>query len=342
MINTIRDTLTGDFFPTSQFRINEKKKLDFEHPKIIELDKLLTGIRNELKELVGSDYDVTSSVGQYPLNLAWSPWIGIHSNRGDFDSKSKSGIYLTILWCVDGSGVCVSLQTGVDYSGVNEIKPRARGIRLNYGINRFSEDIDLASSFVGKDSKDRPWQYEQANIEGKNYNKDSINEITNDLNLFLEDYESLIERKLLRKAIREEIAVEEIQQAKLPEKSNPITGTKWKTSKTIRNKALDRAGRKCEFNPDHLTFKDSNKNTFMEGHHLVPMEYQDLFAQSLDIVENIVSLCPICHREIHHALPNRRKEMALYLFELRKEELTKILPIEQNQLISFYEDNLDS
>ena len=181
----------------------------------------------------------------------------------------------------------------------------------------------------------------QANIEGKGYDLDSLNEIPNDLDQFLINYENLIEKKINRIKLREEIAVDEIHLAKLPEKSKLVSSSKWKTNRSIRDKALETAGRKCEINCTHLTFKDSNENVFMEGHHLIPLEYQDLFSESLDFLENIVSLCPTCHREIHHAYPKRRKEMASELFRKREEQIKRVIKIELSQLTSFYEDNLD-
>jgi len=37
----------------------------------------------------------------------------------------------------------------------------------------------------------------------------------------------------------------------------------------------------------------------MEGHHLIPMEYQDRIPhQTLDAQANIISLCPTCHRRV--------------------------------------------
>jgi 5-methylcytosine-specific restriction enzyme A len=117
--------------------------------------------------------------------------------------------------------------------------------------------------------------------------------------------------------------------------------SKWKTNRTIRNKALEIAGRKCEIDYSHTTFEDSNENTFMEGHHLIPLEYQDLFTESLDFLENIVSLCPTCHREIHHALPKRRKDMASKLFQKRENGLNKVIDIKLSQITSFYEENLE-
>ncbi|MGL4999965.1 MAG: HNH endonuclease [Cetobacterium sp.] len=39
---------------------------------------------------------------------------------------------------------------------------------------------------------------------------------------------------------------------------------------------------------------------YMEAHHLIPMNAQDSFKNSLDVLGNVVSLCPNCHRMIHH------------------------------------------
>lgn len=341
MINLIEDTLIGDFFPTTQFDINNQKKLNWESPKVKLLESLFGNIKDVLQSTVGNNYKVTSSIGQKPLQIAWSPWVGIHSTNESFDSKPKSGVYLTILWKVDGSGVCISLQTGVDNSSNAEIKPRAKGLRKNYNTATFSETIDLASSTVKENSTGRPWQYEQANIDGKNYGLNSLNEITQDISVFLENYDQLIDRKIKRGKLREEIAVEEINLSKLPKKSHVASSSKWKTNRKIRDQALQKAGRKCEFQESHITFIDNNKNTFMEGHHLVPLEYQDLFHESLDFIDNIVSLCPTCHREIHYALPRRRKDMAKSLFQKRSAHIQEILGVELDQVLSFYEENLE-
>ncbi|YCM42235.1 HNH endonuclease signature motif containing protein [Verrucomicrobiaceae bacterium 227] len=50
----------------------------------------------------------------------------------------------------------------------------------------------------------------------------------------------------------------------------------------------------------YFTSRSSNLN-YLEAHHFIPLEYQPYFPQSLDIIENIVALCPFCHRAFHHA-----------------------------------------
>ena len=82
------------------------------------------------------------------------------------------------------------------------------------------------------------------------------------------------------------------------------------------------AGYKCEFNKDHKTFiSDISGKQYVEAHHLIPMKYQDQFEYSLDIPENIVALCPNCHRAIHHGTKDCKKKIITALFNKRKKIL---------------------
>lgn len=65
--------------------------------------------------------------------------------------------------------------------------------------------------------------------------------------------------------------------------------------------ALANANHKCENNPGHKCFiRRSNGMPYTEVHHLVPLCFYDDFESSLDVPENIVSLCSSCHNEIHY------------------------------------------
>jgi 5-methylcytosine-specific restriction protein A len=44
----------------------------------------------------------------------------------------------------------------------------------------------------------------------------------------------------------------------------------------------------------------------MEPHHLIPLQFQNQFAHSLDIEENIVSLCSNCHNQLHYGKGSNR------------------------------------
>lgn len=74
----------------------------------------------------------------------------------------------------------------------------------------------------------------------------------------------------------------------------------WKRSAIIKIQSIESAGYQCEINPEHNTFTAKNTgHPYMEGHHVLPMKYQDKFSMSLDVYANIVCLCPICHRLLH-------------------------------------------
>ena len=92
----------------------------------------------------------------------------------------------------------------------------------------------------------------------------------------------------------------------------------------------------CEIDNMHRTFiRKKSSIPYTEAHHLIPLSYQDYFEYSLDIEENIVSLCSNCHNEIHYGINackliekpyNERKEL------LRK----KNIEITIDKLLSFY------
>jgi len=56
----------------------------------------------------------------------------------------------------------------------------------------------------------------------------------------------------------------------------------------------------CGVNNEHVTFI-SKGNNYVEGHHIIPMYQQKNYTFKLDNLDNIISLCPNCHREIHSA-----------------------------------------
>ena len=107
-------------------------------------------------------------------------------------------------------------------------------------------------------------------------------------------------------------------------------------SKVAEN-ALKYAGYKCEWNNEHPTFlRRKNNMPYMEAHHLIPLEYQELFEYSLDIEPNIISLCSNCHKEIHYG--KNYKELVEKFYYERKEELTECwIEIELEELFKLYE-----
>lgn len=93
-------------------------------------------------------------------------------------------------------------------------------------------------------------------------------------------------------------------------------------NKKVSEEALKKANYLCEIDSTHPTFiKRSDYHRYMEPHHLIPLEFQDQFEYSLDVEPNIVSLCSLCHDEIHYGI--RYKKLIKKLYDERIEDLTK-------------------
>lgn len=75
----------------------------------------------------------------------------------------------------------------------------------------------------------------------------------------------------------------------------------------------------CEFDTQCRLFQSrcSGKN-YLEAHHFIPLAFQPLFKNSLDTLDNLVALCPFCHRAIHHADVDHTRSLLDSLAKRRK------------------------
>ena len=116
-----------------------------------------------------------------------------------------------------------------------------------------------------------------------------------------------------------------------------INGRKYyRHSIDVAENALSYADFKCEINPDHATFiRRKTGQPYTEAHHLIPMSKQPAFNVSLDVEENVVSLCSNCHNRIHYG--KDADELIKYLFEKRQKELEKVgIEITIQDLLGMY------
>ncbi len=131
--------------------------------------------------------------------------------------------------------------------------------------------------------------------------------------------------------INEEVATtldssEKFEYSGIPQAKEEPTYTNghkiYKRDKKKALNALKRADYKCEVNCNHPTFirKNSDK-LYTEPHHLIPLGFSENFDVSLDIEENIVSLCSNCHNQLHYG----RDILTIleYLYIQRKDLLAK-------------------
>lgn len=94
----------------------------------------------------------------------------------------------------------------------------------------------------------------------------------------------------------------------------------------------------CEYNIKHTTFiSELSGKQYVEAHHLIPMKFQKNFTQSLDVPENIIILCPNCHRAIHCGNKNlKNKMLKIFYNEKCKALKNKNIEISYDSLCEMY------
>ena len=124
------------------------------------------------------------------------------------------------------------------------------------------------------------------------------------------------------------------------DKGKPVVIDKieiYKRDRKISLNALAYARFECEIDRTHESFIRKNSNTnYTEPHHSVPMAFQNNFSVSLDVEENIVSLCSNCHNLLHYG----RDYLFLLkrLYESSKNLLKKVgIDITFERLIQMYQ-----
>lgn len=95
---------------------------------------------------------------------------------------------------------------------------------------------------------------------------------------------------------------------------------------TARNKAkgdfvLKQQDYKCQVNPSHESFLTPAEMPYMEKHHLISMKYYEEYEKDLDDINNIVSLCPTCHKQIHLGKKEGVGQILEILYAKQKEAL---------------------
>lgn len=137
---------------------------------------------------------------------------------------------------------------------------------------------------------------------------------------FLNTYtQTLEENGFLVKEEFDDYAFQTSIQNQLGKKRVLTSSSRFQRSIQESVRALEMANFKCEVNPTHETFISAASNKpYVEGHHLIPLSFQDQFEHSIDIKENIVALCPNCHRLLHHGTNNEKERILFNLWTERK------------------------
>lgn len=96
-------------------------------------------------------------------------------------------------------------------------------------------------------------------------------------------------------------------------------GRRFRTNPLLGKIAIKKAYYSCERDYKHETFiSKKTKQKYMEAHHLIPVCFQkevwDKYGVNVDCIENLVSLCPTCHKAFHYGTKEVQKVMIDALF----------------------------
>jgi len=114
---------------------------------------------------------------------------------------------------------------------------------------------------------------------------------------------------------------------------------RWVRNSDTSKRAIMDANYMCGFEETHLSFtSNTTGRNYVEAHHLIPMEFQVEFKKSLDVEANIIPLCPLCHKAVHHASFEEKEPIIRALYMARKDRLQNCeIGIDYKDLISYYD-----
>jgi hypothetical protein len=119
-------------------------------------------------------------------------------------------------------------------------------------------------------------------------------------------------------------------------KTNGKGNTTYPRNLKVAVNALKMAEFKCEFDNSHITFiRKKDGKPYTEPHHLIPLSFHANFSYSLDVEQNIVSLCSHCHNLLHYG--RDISDVLKKLHENRKDLLKEVgVEVTFEQLLSYY------
>lgn len=130
---------------------------------------------------------------------------------------------------------------------------------------------------------------------------------------------------------------------RVPEAQTTSVGRRYKTKRAIREKAINERNNLCDCHDNmHFYFESSQTlENYVEGHHIIPMNRQETYWNdykiNLDVVLNIIPLCPNCHTQVHNGSRAAKLQILSEIYTRNEKELKAVdKNITFNRLVSFY------
>lgn len=342
---------------------------DNANPAVLAVRIELPGLFREVLEarLDPGAYKVSGSVGEFPLNMAAIPWVAAF--RRDITTGARRGYYVVLLFSEDGASAVLSLNQGF-HDFLREYKATATAERKARSVADFAASIlkvpaGFSKGRIGLSATGGLGRgYQQGAILSKVYIDAAAlteDQFRADLIAALDAYDELFRIAGASLLTLLPAPTDEEFQAAVQEESNkaePAPATKGPQPRPpkvprqgqgafgrdpkVAARALAAASYVCALaasSVEHQSFiAKSTKRNYVEAHHLVPMSRQEDFAHSLDVEENIVALCPNCHRQTHLGRPADKRSIIKRLLSAREAALSdRGINANLEQLSAFYE-----
>lgn len=362
------ETIFANYFAT-KVALNGRANYEGK-PDQVSLQHELPEFFGEILKRAGrlDEFKIEGSFGNG--NIARVPWVAVFNKK--VTESAQDGHYIVLLFSEDMRCCYLSLNQGVttfenQYSAklarqkIKETADRALSYFTPH-LEAILGEIDLAATgHLGKG-------YELGAIESFRYERTAPPDeaaVAEHFKILLSHYDTLV---VVAGATLQSLApVSEAQyQQTVLDKAQPKGNAKtapleepdggipippkqpakgkgsYARDPNIAAAALAKANFKCELDASHTTFVSSAKNLpYVEAHHFVPMGQQLNYPFSLDVTANIVALCPLCHKLLHHAKPKDKRQHLLKLLALRQEKLQeKGIAVSSEALLGYYNKDL--
>lgn len=314
------------------------------------------------------DYKIVGSVGEINFTYAQIPWVGVF--RRSATTSARRGVYIVLLFSKDMQSVWLSLNQGyTDFSmrykpskAATDAVKRCASAALNY----ITVPAGFVSGPIGLQAVTQLGQgYEQGAILSKQYlisQVPSDAQLESDLVVLLAEYDkivalnlrSLVELDVLDEngfqacvdSLADESDVGEPSEGPQPPPPLKLPGAGaggFRRDAKVAARAIKSAKHMCSFDSAanaHSYFQSNRtKKNYVEAHHLIPFSQQAGFPHSLDVEENVVALCPSCHKLLHHGVAAAKRHLLEGLLKSREAGLqSRGIVVNAGALVAMYGD----
>lgn len=162
---------------------------------------------------------------------------------------------------------------------------------------------------------DEPTQEEQEDIENEKIIVSSFIDDDENESDYIEKVDNIDERNINEDVCKDAYKVEPVAVAKFDKKR------RFRTNPLLGKIAIKKSYYQCERDFNHQTFPSKKTNkSYMEAHHLIPVCYQkeiwEKYHVNIDCVENLVSLCPTCHKAFHYGTNEVKDKMIEEVYKI--------------------------